>query len=125
MYTQEDPAVAAPEAVVVSGDLIHGVRLGADDHEVALAAQYETAAAFLDELVRRFVDGDRSRVIVVPGNHDVDWNTAFAAMTPVPEADIPSDVEDALFRESSEYRWNWKTRTLYRITAPALYERRL
>lgn len=124
-YTREDPSVAAPEAVVVSGDLIHGVRLGAAGHDAALAEQYEVAAAFLDELVRRFLDGDRSRVIIVPGNHDVDWNTAFAAMTPVAEADIPSDIEDALFRESSEYRWNWKRRTLYRITDTALYEQRL
>lgn len=124
-YVSEDPPVAAPEAIVLSGDLIHGVGLGADGYESALAAQYEVAAAFLDELVRRFLDGDRSRVVIVPGNHDVDWNTAFAAMTPVEEADIPPDLEDALYRDSSEYRWNWKTRTLYRISDQGMYERRL
>ena len=124
-YTREDPAIPAPEAIVVSGDIIRGVGLGAAGYEAALASQYEVAAAFLDELVRRFLGGDRSRVVIVPGNHDVDWNTAFAAMTPVEEKDIPPNLEDALFRESSEFRWNWKTRTLYRITDPALYERRL
>jgi hypothetical protein len=46
-------------------------------------------------------------------------------MTPVAEADIPRDLEDALYRESSEYRWNWKTRTLYRIADATMYERRL
>jgi DNA repair exonuclease SbcCD nuclease subunit len=124
-YTREDPPVAAPGAIVVSGDLIHGVRLGVGGYEAALAAQYEVAAAFLEELVRRFLDGDRSRVVIVPGNHDVDWNTAFAAMTPVADSDVPSDLEAALFRDGSEYRWNWKTRTLYRITNPDLYEQRL
>ena len=77
-------------AIAVSGDLIHGVPLGADGYEATLAAQYEVAAAFLDELVRRFLDGDRSRVVIVPGNHDVDWNTALAAMTPVAEEDVPA-----------------------------------
>ena len=31
-------------------------------------------------LAEKFLDGDRSRVIIVPGNHDVDWNLAFQAM---------------------------------------------
>lgn len=124
-YVDEEPAVPAPEAIVVSGDLIHGVPLGADGHEAALAEQYEVAASFLDELVDRLLDGDRSRVVIVPGNHDVDWNTALAAMTPVAEDDVPGDLESALFRDSSELRWDWKTRRLYRISDPDLYERRL
>lgn len=124
-YVREDPPVAAPEAIVVSGDIIHGVGLGTAAHASALAAQYEVAAAFLDELVQRFLNGDRSRVVIVPGNHDVDWNMAFAAMTPVAEAEIPDNLEYALHRDSSEYRWNWKTRTLYRISDPGTYERRL
>ena len=124
-YVDEEPAVPAPEAIAVSGDLIQGVPLGADGYEATLAAQYEVAAAFLDELVRRFLDGDRSRVVIVPGNHDVDWNTALAAMTPVAEEDVPGDLERALFRDSSEFRWDWRTRRLYRISDPDLYERRL
>jgi len=46
-------------------------------------------------------------------------------MTPVAERDIPPDLEGELFRESSEFRWDWTTRTLYRITNRELYERRL
>lgn len=83
------------------------------------------AEEFLDELVKRVVGGDRSRLIMVPGNHDVDWNTAFKAMEPVEGQDIPKDLASVLHAESSEYRWDWKTRILYRIRDPALYERRL
>ena len=124
-YVREDPAVPVPEAIVVSGDIVHGVKLGATGHEEALSEQYAAAEAFMDELVRRFLHGDRSRIVIVPGNHDVDWNTAFAAMTPVAEDDIPRDLEETLYREPSDYRWDWKTRTLYRISDRDVYERRL
>ncbi|MGE3844982.1 MAG: metallophosphoesterase [Vicinamibacterales bacterium] len=124
-YTREDPPIPAPEAIVVSGDIIQGVRLGVPDSDAALNEQYAVAFSFLDELVRRFLGGDRSRVVIVPGNHDVDWNTARAAMTPVDEANMPSNLEDALFRASSDFRWDWRTRQLFRITNPSLYERRL
>lgn len=124
-YLHETPRIAAPQAIVVSGDIIHGVPLGTDDHEVKLAAQYAVAEEFLDELVRRFVAGDRSRLIMVPGNHDVDWNIAFMAMEPVDRKDAPGNLALVLHAEGSEYRWDWKSLTLYRIRDPALYERRL
>jgi 3',5'-cyclic AMP phosphodiesterase CpdA len=66
-YVHEEPAIPAPDAIVVSGDIIQGVPLGAANHEAELAAQYEVAGQFLDELVRRFLNGDRSRLILVPG----------------------------------------------------------
>lgn len=124
-YLSESPAIPAPEAIVVSGDIIQGVPRGTANHESKLTGQYATAEAFLDELVRRFLNGDRSRLIMVPGNHDVDWNTAFAALTIVDKPNMPHDLTTALFAEGSEYRWDWKYQTLYRITDPALYERRL
>jgi hypothetical protein len=110
---------------VVSGDIIQGVTLGTDDHEAKLAAQYAVAEEFLDELVSRFLAGDRSRLIMVPGNHDVDWNTAFKAMEPVDRKHAPDKLASVLHAENSEYRWDWKNLTLYRIRDPALYERRL
>src|SRR4051812_28241311 len=79
-YTQEDPKIPIPQAIVVSGDLIQGVTLDTVDYTEQIKMQYEVAEAFLDELAKRFVNGDRSKVIIIPGNHDVDWNTAFKAM---------------------------------------------
>lgn len=123
-YVKESPVVPRPEAIVVSGDIIQGVPLGQNDYRAELRSQYAVAHAFLDELTRRVLGGDRSRVIIVPGNHDVDWNTAFAAMTAVDEASIPQNLAEALTQRDSAYRWTWKTRQLYRITNAALYASR-
>lgn len=71
-YVVEDPPIRAPDAIVVSGDLIQGVTLGATDHAAALAAQYDVAHRFIADLTERFLGGDRSRVVIVPGNHDID-----------------------------------------------------
>lgn len=123
-YTREDPAIAPPEAIVVSGDIIQGVPLGTDEPAAALAAQYRVAYDFLVELADRFVDGDRSRVVIVPGNHDIDWAAARAAMEPVAE-DAKVDLPKVLLEEDSLYRWDWRGRALYTISNPELYERRL
>jgi 3',5'-cyclic AMP phosphodiesterase CpdA len=124
-YIGEDPPVPAPQAIVVSGDLIQGVPLDTADFGAELVRQYMVAEEFLDELVRRFLDGDRSRLIMVPGNHDIDWNTAFAGLELVERKDFPENLAASLNGEYSEYRWDWKSLALYRIADPALYARRL
>ena len=55
--------------------------------------------------MERFLEGDRSRLIMVPGNHDVDWNTAFSALEPVQDGAIPSDLRAELYAEDSSLRW--------------------
>jgi len=124
-YIRETPRVTAPEAIVVSGDLIQGVPLGTADYGNKLAQQYAVASECLDELVRRFLNGDRSRVVIVPGNHDVDWNTAFSAMAAVRPEDMPRDLVVSLQSQDTSYRWDWKSLTLYRVTDPGLYAQRL
>lgn len=124
-YIREETSVAAPQAIVVSGDIIHGVRLGTDNFASKIEAQYAVAEEFLDELVSRFVDGDRSRLVMVPGNHDVDWNTAYSALERVNEDSVPSELRAELHAEDSLLRWDWKERSLYRIADPDLYRQRL
>ena len=124
-YKCEDPPVRAPDAIVVSGDLIQGVGLHTSDFEQALAAQYNVAHEFLVGLTQRFLDGDRSRVVIVPGNHDMDWNLAVQAMEVVPESELPKNLPRALYEPDSVYRWDWSTRQLYRIKDVAAYGRRL
>jgi len=87
-YMHEDPAITAPGAIVVSGDIIQGVPLGTEDFAAKVEEQYAVAEEFLDHLVRRFLGGDRSKIIIVPGNHDVDRNTARSAFECVGEEDI-------------------------------------
>ena len=122
-YTRSDPAIRAPDAIVVSGDIIQGAVLGHANSQTALAEQYRVAESFLGRLTDEFVGGDRSKVIIAPGNHDIDWNVAREAMEIVlPEHEPkPSKV----FSVGSEYRWNWNDRRFYRIVDPEKYARRL
>ncbi|MYG40473.1 MAG: hypothetical protein F4201_06640 [Nitrospira sp. SB0677_bin_15] len=124
-YIHEDPSIAVPEAIVVSGDIIQGIPLNTDNFATELNEQYEVAEEFLDELVGRFLEGDRSRLIMVPGNHDVDWNTARSALESIEVKDIPTDLRAKLYAKDAIFRWAWKTRTLYRIADPKLYEKRM
>jgi 3',5'-cyclic AMP phosphodiesterase CpdA len=71
-YTSEqEPSIRSPDLIIVSGDIVQGIGSGVSDPVKALTEQYDEAAAFLSELARRFVGGDRQRVVLVPGNHDV------------------------------------------------------
>lgn len=124
-YVVENPPIRAPDAIVVSGDLIQGVTLGATDSAAELGAQYEVAHQFIADLTDRFLGGDRSKVIIVPGNHDIDWNAAFAAMEEVDPATGPLSLPGALYEQGSRYRWDWKSRRLYRIKDDAAYASRL
>lgn len=124
-YTREDPAIRSPDAIVVSGDIVQGVRLGDPNFATELASQYAAAEEFLNELVDRFLNGDKSRLVLIPGNHDVDWNTAFEALELVEPDDYPINLAASLNAETSEYRWDWKNLRLYRIADPVMYARRL
>jgi 3',5'-cyclic AMP phosphodiesterase CpdA len=70
-YTQsEQPLISAPNLIIASGDIVQGVK-GSTDTTEALIKQYEEAESFLSGLANTFLNGDKSRVIIVPGNHDV------------------------------------------------------
>lgn len=124
-YAQEEPTIRAPDAIIVSGDIVQGVPLGTADSGRLLSEQYSNATAFLAELTNRFLDGDRARVVLVPGNHDIDWVTSRAAMSPVPDNEIPEDLPSELHRPDNRYRWNWRTRELFQVSDQALYEQRM
>jgi hypothetical protein len=124
-YLRENPPIRAPDAIFISGDIIQGVPVGATDAASKLAEQYATAESFIVELTKHFVGGDRSKVVIIPGNHDVDWVTARSAMTLVGEEDVPKDLSSELSREDTLYRWSWKNRELFKITDNTAYDRRL
>jgi 3',5'-cyclic AMP phosphodiesterase CpdA len=64
---EETPRIRSPDMIIVSGDIIQGIRPDAPDPEKRLREQYQEALDFLAQLTDRFVGGDRNRVIVVPG----------------------------------------------------------
>ena len=121
----ETPEIRQPDAMVVSGDIVSGAWLGQRDYENVLKGQYEIAHEFLAALTDRFFDGDRARVVMVPGNHDCCWNTAVSGMTPVGAGEEPEDLLLKLESPNTEFRWNWRERQLYRISDPDRYARRL
>jgi 3',5'-cyclic AMP phosphodiesterase CpdA len=121
-YLVESPPIVAPDAIVVSGDLVQGVSLDTPDWEAELVRQYDACYAFLAELTDRFVDGDRRNVVIVPGNHDVAWPVARASMDKIDTS--PRKLGSAAFGPRQDLRWDWEERQLYRICDRSHYEAR-
>ena len=111
-----------PDLVVVSGDLVQGVSIGTPDPDSEIAAQYSEACGFLRHLAAEFVDSDRSRIVIIPGNHDVHWDRALNAMKPL--ATCPDGIARKAFQASSKVRWNWREKKAYEISNSDLYESR-
>jgi 3',5'-cyclic AMP phosphodiesterase CpdA len=124
--TKEDPRIEPPNLIIVSGDVVQGVKHGTPDAETKLRQQYDEAAGFLNELADRFVAGDKQRVIVVPGNHDVSDQKFRESLK---EIDIAGRVKKALvaelFRLESPFRWSWEEFALYEIADFETYRQRL
>lgn len=123
-YVAESPPVPPPQSIIVSGDLVHGVPLAAADPDAELADQYDVALDFLCRLTEAFAGGDRRRVVVVPGNHDVSWPIAQSAMSPVDDATV-HELSPRAFGPTSDLRWDWRDRKVYRISDRARYEARM
>lgn len=123
--SSEDPLIPPPDALIVSGDLVMGARLDDPDPGGTIKAQYRQSEELLGDITDLLFGGDRSRVVICPGNHDVDWCQARASMEIVPEADIPDDVYRALAEPGSLLRWDWSDCALYRIADLDVYHRRM
>ena len=93
-----------------------------DDLDLDIEAQYAEARDLLDGLAAEFVDSDRTRVVIVPGNHDVHWGRARSAMTRL--ADCPPGIAHKALRPGSKVRWNWEDQHAYQITDDGLYDSR-
>ena len=118
----EIPDLGRPDAIVVSGDLVEGLTLNSDQYPDGLRTQYRQVADFLASLSDEFLDGDRSRVVIVPGNHDVDWNGARMAFS---DGDQQSDNPRVFMRDpETSHRWSWSERKIFRLTDVERYERR-
>ena len=124
-YVMETPRVHSPNAIVVSGDIIRGEGLGASNWKSSISSQYSYAKEFLEHLAERFVHGDRSRIVLTPGNHDVCWNTSFNAMEAVGEKEHEAAMEDFFNNKQSNYRWSWKKLRFYKIVNDKMYYERM
>lgn len=126
-YTRTtNPTIKTPDLIIVSGDIIQGVPRGVADYEEELRKQYAEAISFLGQITDRVLGGDRQRVIIVPGNHDV---SACHLMESVTKHEIQPDRKKALasrlFSPDSLMRWSWDDLELFEITNAERYRDRL
>ena len=76
----------------------------------------------MQQLTGELVGSDRSKVIIVPGNHDVHWSRARQAMRLLEAS--PENIGVTAFEANSTTRWNWKEQKAYEISDSNLYESR-
>jgi len=72
--------------LVVSGDIANR----SEDVE------YKAAVELIDRLTKRF-DIDKSRIIIVPGNHDLNWDLSEEAYIFFPESKIQKDLPEGKY----------------------------
>lgn len=125
-YSQQVPPIQMPQLCVVSGDLVFGAKIG-NAHDVELTRQYKQTEEFLIGFTNRFFQGDREKVVLVPGNHDVSFEDAHSSMQRV---EIPADSAEKtrlikeLFAPKSKLRWSWSDLCFYRIVDEVRYKNR-
>ena len=123
---EEEPKIRKPDLIIVSGDIVQGIKPDIPEPERILRDQYEEALGFLVQLSDRFVGGDRERVVIVPGNHDVSayhFHKSIEVVDVLP--DRKKELVNQLFFLDSPLRWSWSELRLYKITDPAMYDQRM
>ena len=131
-YRVEMPAISDPNIIIVSGDLVHGVKADAKDPDGELMRQYDQAEEFLIALADSFVGGNRERVIIIPGNHDVSFPHALRGMKLI-EVNLSTEEQRAaavanarrLLSPATTLRWSWAGFCFYEINDQGLYDARL
>jgi hypothetical protein len=109
--------ICKPNIIVVSGDLIEGAR--GDNANEEIEKQYAEVEQFLNELSTYFLDGDKSKMVIVPGNHDLNREISSCSMRKSDFA--PKDDYSDFKRGNNEIKWSWNDFNFYRIVDPDLY----
>jgi hypothetical protein len=127
-FQSQSPIIQQPSLCIVSGDLIYGASAGAVHAQEELKRQYAQAEDFLIGLADRFFGGDREKVVIIPGNHDVSYNDVMgsAAKIIIPtDAQTQARLVKELFSPNSALRWSWNELCFYKITDHSRYLSRL
>lgn len=127
-YGQDEPAIPLPTVAVVTGDVVYGVKHDRPDFEKELTRQSDQAYDFLVRLTDRFFDGDRNRIVLLPGNHDVSYPATMQSLSEIsvdPTNRTTNELVRKLWISDSGIRWNWNTLSFWRIDNPDQYLARL
>lgn len=114
-YEQNIPK---PEIIVVCGDLAEGAN--GDNADIIIRQQYNEVEEFLNKLVDHFLNGDKSRIIIVPGNHDLYRGATIRSMDLIPD-EVREVAKERYLKGDHRYRWNWEDFHFYLITNEAEY----
>ena len=118
------PTIRSPDVIVVTGDIVYGVPSHDPHPSDVLQRQYAEAADFLNRLADSFVNGDKNRVVLVPGNHDVDAQQFRRSLSPLSvAAGRTSEIAEKMFQPHSGVRWSWSELRFFQL-AWADYNRR-
>ncbi len=125
-YTSE--GIPPIRFIVVSGDLVKGSSSkDLNDANIEIDSQYAEVEEFLRKLVEKFLDNDKRRMIIVPGNHDINRCISKNSMSKVQGENI-KDAKRAYLSHpqmyNSEYKWSWDDLQFYKITDTTLYKTR-
>ena len=85
----KDLGIEKPDLLLVSGDIVRGI--GFNETVDELEKQYDEAFLFLQELSNELFNGDKSRIVIVPGNHDVNWLTSKNSMDLIDDQKVITD----------------------------------
>ncbi|WP_142786087.1 metallophosphoesterase family protein [Changchengzhania lutea] len=129
----ETPSIKKPDIIIVSGDIIRGSHhIDADASNDEINEQYNEAFEFLNSITNKLLDGDKSRIIIIPGNHDVSWSISKESMEKVETANVLNEtgnVKSSVLEDSinthSNIKWNWDDLSFYEVTDIELYANRL
>ena len=126
------PDVLPIDIVVVCGDIVQGVVARDLAAAEQLVPQYQEAESFLIDLSKELLNGNRERMVIVPGNHDISWAHSHCSMR---KKDINTSTEGrrklihSLVQESrtpsSAIRWSWEDLKFMELHERSLYSQRM
>jgi len=125
-YSKEPIPIPKPSLIVVSGDIVKG--LEEEDPLNRICLQYDEAADFLSGLANIFLGGDKERIVIAPGNHDVCWYYSRASMKQIQIQDKGvMEEKRRLFKimleGDSNIRWSWSDFEFLQIEDQTLYQK--
>jgi len=122
----EEEGISKPDILIVSGDIVQG-----DSDKENFAQQYVEALDFLSQVVNELFGGDRSKVVLIPGNHDVSWGESQASMEKIKENELTEENGDLkrqillqANKANADIKWSWRDRSFYRVADKETYNNR-
>lgn len=106
--------IKKPDIIVVSGDIVKGAEgINTDDE---IDNQYKESKFLLERLVDVFLSGDKRRIVIVPGNHDINREISKKSMSKIESLEDDARLLHKKLRDnSSMIRWNWNNLSFYQI----------